>query len=197
MDTGKRNCQHFYTLAAAETWVKKVKWKQGVMRLQQVQGCILRNTIFWGWCTAKKCSFSNRKCGRLGRHGMICWVLAMEMLQGIWKQHLRPLAVVGYSVKIFLPSPPNYVTRSPGSWHRWKWKGEKFAFFNFLICISISTNLFLDSWHAVAIAAVLRQNQKCTMDYSSCKKLIDVLVLNFKTMSLAPVKVIKKDFCIA
>ena len=39
----------------------------------------------------------------------------MEMLQGAWKQHLRPRAVVGYGVKIFLPSPPNYVTRSPGS----------------------------------------------------------------------------------
>ena len=39
----------------------------------------------------------------------------MEMLQGVWKQHLRPRAVVGYGVKIALPSPPNYVTRSPGS----------------------------------------------------------------------------------
>ena len=38
----------------------------------------------------------------------------MDMLQGVWKQHLRPRAVVGYGVKIFLPSPPNYVTRSPG-----------------------------------------------------------------------------------
>ena len=38
----------------------------------------------------------------------------MEMLQGVWKQHLRPLAVVGYGVKIFLPSPPKNVTRSPG-----------------------------------------------------------------------------------
>ena len=28
--------------------------------------------------------------------------------------HLKPRAVVGYGVKIFLPSPPNYVTRSPG-----------------------------------------------------------------------------------
>ena len=37
----------------------------------------------------------------------------MEMLQGVWKQHLRPRAAVGYGVKIFLPSPPNYVTRSP------------------------------------------------------------------------------------
>ena len=45
---------------------------------------------------------------------MICRVLAMELLQGVWKQHLRPCAVVGYGVKIFLPSPPNYVTRSPG-----------------------------------------------------------------------------------
>ena len=58
-----------------------------------------------------ECSFSNRKCGR---HGIICWVLVLEMLQGVWKQHLRPRAVVGYGVKIFLPSPPNYVTRSPG-----------------------------------------------------------------------------------
>ena len=39
----------------------------------------------------------------------------MQMLQGVWKQHLRPHAVVGYGVKIFLPSPPNYVTRPPGS----------------------------------------------------------------------------------
>ena len=39
----------------------------------------------------------------------------MEIPQGVWKQHLRPRAVVGYGVKIFLPSPPNYVTRSPGS----------------------------------------------------------------------------------
>ena len=38
----------------------------------------------------------------------------MSILQGVWKQHLRPRAVVGYGVKIFLPSPPNYVTRSPG-----------------------------------------------------------------------------------
>ena len=38
----------------------------------------------------------------------------MEMLQGVWKQHLRPRTVVGYGVKIFLPSPPNYVARSPG-----------------------------------------------------------------------------------
>ena len=27
---------------------------------------------------------------------------------------IRPRAVVGYGVKIFRPSPPNYVTRSPG-----------------------------------------------------------------------------------
>ena len=38
----------------------------------------------------------------------------MEILQGVLKQHLRPRAVVGYGVKIFLPSPPNYVNRLPG-----------------------------------------------------------------------------------
>ena len=36
----------------------------------------------------------------------------MEILQGVWKQHPRPRAVVGYGVKFFLPSPPNYVTRA-------------------------------------------------------------------------------------
>ena len=36
----------------------------------------------------------------------------------------------------------------------------------------------------------------CTMDYT-CKKLIDLFVLNFKAMSLTQVKVRgKKDFCI-
>ena len=39
----------------------------------------------------------------------------MEILQGVLKQHLQPRAVVGCGVKIFLPSPPNYVTRSPGA----------------------------------------------------------------------------------
>ena len=34
------------------------------------------------------------------------------------------------------------------------------------------------------------------MDYSSCKRLIDVLVLNFKTMFSARVKGRKMDFCI-
>ena len=38
----------------------------------------------------------------------------MEILQEVWKQRLRPRAVVGYGVEIFLPSPPKYVTRSPG-----------------------------------------------------------------------------------
>ena len=33
------------------------------------------------------------------------------------------------------------------------------------------------------------------MEYSSCEKLIDLLVLNFKAMFLAQVKVRKKDFC--
>ena len=31
---------------------------------------------------------------------------------------IRPRAVVGYGVKIFHPSPPNYVTRSPGLLNR-------------------------------------------------------------------------------
>ena len=50
----------------------------------------------------------------------------MEMLQGVWEQHLGPRAVVGYGVKIFLPSPPNYVTRSPGL--NWKLAFRKSSF---------------------------------------------------------------------
>lgn len=42
----------------------------------------------------------------------------------------------------------------------------------------------------------LKQNQNCTMDYSSSKDLIDVLILNFEVMFSARVKVRKKDFCI-
>ena len=38
----------------------------------------------------------------------------MEILQEIWKQNLRPRAVVGYGAKIFLPSPPSNVT--PITW---------------------------------------------------------------------------------
>ena len=38
----------------------------------------------------------------------------MEILQGVWKQHLRSRAVVGYSIKNFLPSPLNYANSTPG-----------------------------------------------------------------------------------
>ena len=38
--------------------------------------------------------------------------LATAMLSS--KQHLRPRAVVGYGIKIFVPRPLHYVTRSPG-----------------------------------------------------------------------------------
>ena len=41
---------------------------------------------------------------------------------------LGPRAVVGYGVKIFLPSPPNYVTRSPGDgWAEEKRSGKNYA----------------------------------------------------------------------
>ena len=38
--------------------------------------------------------------------------LATAMLSS--KQHLRPRAVVGYGINIFVPRPLHYVTRSPG-----------------------------------------------------------------------------------
>ena len=46
------------------------------------------------------------------------------------------------------------------------------------------------------LVPILEQNQKCAMDYSSCHKLIDVLVLNFKVTFSARVKVRKKGFFI-
>ena len=39
---------------------------------------------------------------------MICYVLV------IGKQHLGPHVVVGYGIKIFVPWPLHYVSRSPG-----------------------------------------------------------------------------------
>ena len=46
--------------------------------------------------------------------------LASAMLNS----NIRPRAVVGYGVKIFHPSPPNYVTRSPGA----EWEGQDSLF---------------------------------------------------------------------
>ena len=37
-----------------------------------------------------------------------------NLASAILNSKIRPRAVVGYGVKIFLPSPPNYVNRSPG-----------------------------------------------------------------------------------
>ena len=42
----------------------------------------------------------------------------------------------------------------------------------------------------------LRQNQECTMNQSSCKKLIDVFVLNFEAVFSAQGKVRNQGFCI-
>ena len=36
-----------------------------------------------------------------------------NLASAILNSKIRPRAVVGYGVKMFLPSPPNYVTRSP------------------------------------------------------------------------------------
>ena len=48
---------------------------------------------------------------------------------------------------------------------------------------------------ALSFQSSRTQNQKCTMAYPYCKKSIDALVLNFKAMLSARVKVRKKDFC--
>ena len=40
---------------------------------------------------------------------------SFNLASAMLNSKIRPRAVVGYSIKIFHPSPPNYVTRSPGS----------------------------------------------------------------------------------
>ena len=72
----------------------------------------------------------------------------MEMLQGVWKQHLRPRAVVGYGVKIFLPSPPNYVTRSPGR-EEWIVMTIQKIFWEFLSGYSMEFKLENNVYHCV------------------------------------------------
>ena len=37
-----------------------------------------------------------------------------NLVSAMLNSKIRPRAVVGYGVKIFHPSPPNYVTKSPG-----------------------------------------------------------------------------------
>ena len=44
--------------------------------------------------------------------------MSSNLTSAMLNSKIRPSAVVGYGVKIFHPSPPNYVTRSPG---RVKW----------------------------------------------------------------------------
>ena len=39
-----------------------------------------------------------------------------NLASALLNSKIRPREVVGYGVKIFHPSPSNYVTRSPGSW---------------------------------------------------------------------------------
>ena len=100
------NCTYYQVI----WWRNSEDWDETFKRrIPQPRAALFSNSTWQR--RLLECSFSNRKCGK---HGMICWVLAMEMMQGVWKQDLRPRTVVGYGVKIFLPSPPNYVTRSPG-----------------------------------------------------------------------------------
>ena len=49
--------------------------------------------------------------------------LPSNLASAMLNSKIRPRAVVGYGVKIFHPSPPNYVTRSPG-------KGFALSFLN-------------------------------------------------------------------
>ena len=46
------------------------------------------------------------------------------------------------------------------------------------------------------LVGIFKATRKTYVDYSSCKKLIDVLVLNFRAMLLARVKVTTKNCCI-
>ena len=49
-----------------------------------------------------------------GSRPMLPNVDRSNLASAMLNSKIRPRSVVGYSVKIFHPSPPNYVTRSPG-----------------------------------------------------------------------------------
>ena len=127
---------------------------------------------------------------------MICLVLTMEMLQGVWKEHLRPRAVVGYGVRIFLPSPPNYVTRSPGETfnsdrHRpymMLWKkihldyGER--------CCTLRKYVFcFQGAQATTTSTATRTSQICIFDYEKTI-VLHSLQVNFYFEHLAGVLVL-------
>ena len=82
----------------------------------------------------------------------------MEMLQGVWKQHLRPRAVVGYGVKIFLRSPPNYVTISPGL----------FCDYCFFLA-SFIVELTRCKWTGRSTVQENEENERCTVVCSRCR----------------------------
>ena len=86
-----------------------------------------------------ECSFSNRKCGR---HGMIFWVLAMEILQGVLKQHLRPRAVVGYGIQIFLLQITSSDHLVPFTLWRVTWEETAWAFVDSFYALSKISQFF-------------------------------------------------------
>ena len=96
----------------------------------------------------------------------------MEMLQGVWKQHLRPRAVVGYGVKIFLPSPPNYVTRSPGCLRTCFWgRGGVNAEIHLLCCV-LSCAVYMKVFrqdYSWAGAARICQYVDATPESNNCR----------------------------
>ena len=89
---------------------------------------------------------------------MICWVLAMEILQGVSKQHLRPRAVLGYGVKILL-SPPNYVTRSPGIYYS-DWPDQPHFYTKTKITATLVVT-FSPVWRCVLVASQYQFLEPC------------------------------------
>ena len=77
-----------------------------------------------------------------------------NLASAILNSKVTPRAVVGYGVKIFHPSPPNYVTRSPGYlWDLMLQLCASFPFFHLRNIFNIRKFLSVDSAKTLAITS--------------------------------------------
>ena len=85
-----------------------------------------------------------------------------NLTSAILNSKIRPRPVVGYGVKIFHPSPPNYVTRSPGYlWHLMLQLCASFPFFNWRNIFNIRKFLSVDSAKTLVHAFITSKVDYC------------------------------------
>ena len=94
---------------------------------EQFKHRIPQSRANWGVVSKVPAAFPSSKLNRSFRvyHISCYWMniqvdsTSSNLASAMLNSKIRPRAVVGYGVKIFYPSPPNYVTRSPGEWYSW------------------------------------------------------------------------------